>query len=77
MTNIIELIRYFFLTICIFLFIYSIYQLLRNQKVYKIRCKWTNDYVDEKWYKYSYDYMMKPKKHNWFGFKWPNENDYK
>lgn len=55
--------------------IYCIYQLKRNQKVYKIRTKWINE-GDPRWDKYTYDYMFKPSFKNWLGLKFPNENDF-
>ena len=60
----------------LFVFIYIMYQLYRNHKVYKIRIKWIEEH-NLKRFKYSYDFMFDPSKHNWFGFKWPREKNYK
>ena len=53
-------------------FVYGIYQLFRNNKVYKIRIKWIeND--DPRHDYYSYDFMFVPSKYNWFGLKFPTD----
>lgn len=59
----------------ILLLIYCIYQLMRNQKVYKIRIYWIIK-NDPRYDKYTYDDMFKPNLKNWFGLKFPNENDF-
>ena len=59
-----------------FVFVYGVLQLVRNQVVYNIRHKWIYN-SDERWHIYSYDYMFNPKKHNWFGLRWPKEKHYK
>ena len=48
----------------------------RNDKVYEIRMKWVEE-GDERDEKYTYEYMLNPNLHNWFGFKIPKEEDYK
>ena len=55
---------------------YCLYQILRNNKVYNIRTKWTSQ-RSELWYKYTYDEMYIPSRKNWYGFKYPNEKDFK
>lgn len=61
---------------CLAAIAYCLYQLRRNEQVFKVREKWIKDH-DYRWDKYSYDFMMGPKKHNWFGFKWPKDSHYK
>ena len=62
-----------------FLFLMTVkelYQILRIEKVYRIRRKWI--YSDDSRYdKYSYDEMLKPNSSNLFGLKYPNEKDFK
>lgn len=62
-----------FLTLVV---IYYIYQMLRNEIVFKIRENWI---MTEKWElhsKISYNFMQDPNKINWYGLKYPNEKDY-
>ena len=65
-------IGYLVFSISLVVFIYGVYQLIRNSKVYKIRQKWIET-DDNRLHKYSYDYMFDPSKHNWFGLKFPTE----
>ena len=59
-----------------FLFLlYSLYQLERNNEVFKIRKNWIYT-DDDRWDKYSYDYMVEPNKHNWYGLRYPKDNHY-
>lgn len=57
--------------------LYNILQMIRNEMVFKIRMKWTNEGDYKKWLKYSYDKMLKPNKQNWYGLKLPKEKDFK
>ena len=50
--------------------------MFRNEEVYKIVTKWVDNKKYDRCEKYSYDYMMKPNRCNWYGLKWPNEKDY-
>ena len=75
MINLIVIMVVFFIIYSIYS-IYCIYQILRNRKIYKIRVKWI--YSDDKrQYKYTYEKMFKPSFNNYFGFKYPNEKDFK
>ncbi len=57
------------------LIIYFIYQLLRNDKVYRIRINWKlND--DYRYAYFSYESMLFPNKKNWFGLKYPEDNHF-
>ncbi len=65
--------------IIIILFItalYCLYQLIRNQKIYRIRMKWIDKRNWHSYHKYSYNDMMFPCKDNWYGLKWPTERQY-
>ena len=55
---------------------YLIYQLVRNEAVYKMRAKWINS-DDLRWHKYTYDEIMNPNKENWCGIKFPKDKDFK
>ena len=59
----------------IFGILYLIYQLIRNRFIYKIRIKWieTND---NRYNLYSYDFMINPNTHNYFGLRFPKECNY-
>ena len=54
---------------------YALYQLIRNEFIYRIRVEWIKT-DDKRWYKYSYDFMFEPSSHNWFGLKFPTEKDF-
>tara|TARA_R110000824_G_scaffold359490_2_gene547050 strand:+ start:569 stop:1195 length:627 start_codon:yes stop_codon:yes gene_type:complete len=60
----------------LFYLIYLFYQIIRNEKVYNIRRKLSNE-DDKRWYDYHYYYMIKPSFNNYLGFKYPNEKDFK
>lgn len=62
--------------ICFIGMLYTAYQFARNNKVYSIRQKWIAD-DDRRWYKYDYDDMYIPGKHNWYGLLWPNDKHFK
>lgn len=55
--------------------LYCAYQLIRNEMVCKIRVKWIYS-NDKRYYKYSYDYMFEPHKHNWYGLKLPFDSSF-
>lgn len=55
--------------------IYCLYQLARNEKVYKIRINWINK-NDPRLDKYTYEDMFRPSFKNWFGLKFPKESDF-
>lgn len=55
--------------------LYSIYQLFRNEKVWKINENWF-DTNDDRAITYSYDEMFDPNKSNWFGLRWPMEKHF-
>ena len=56
-------------------FIRNQYQFIRNQKVFEIRARWIDD-KDDRWFKYSYDFMYNPKGHNWYGLRYPKDKHY-
>ena len=55
---------------------YIYFQLKRNDETYKLVGKWIDE-DDERYYMYSYEYIFKPSKHNWFGLKIPKDSDFK
>ena len=55
---------------------FSLYQISRSDEVFDIRCAWIGNGDWDKLRKYSWKYMFKPNKHNWYGFKYPKETDY-
>lgn len=60
----------------VILIIYTIYQLFRNEEVFKIRVMWILT-DDERWSRYSYKKMFDPNLDNWFGLRWPSDKNYK
>lgn len=56
--------------------VYLIYQLLRNQKVGKIRLNWL-DKKDPRLSKYTYEEMFLPSKKNRYGLQMPEDKDFK
>jgi len=56
--------------------IYCLYQLLRNEATYKIVRNWL-DSDDKRYYRYSYDFIFDPSRHNRFGFQFPKESNFK
>ena len=76
MENLLLIVFVVLISFFILITINFIYQLLRNEKVYKIRGKWI-DSGDCRHYKYSYDEMFKASARNLFGLKYPNEKDFK
>jgi len=75
MEDIIITIMYCIIGILLCGVLYCLYQLIRNTKIFKIRSVWieTND---KRWFKHSYDFMMDPNQHNWFGFRYPKDKHY-
>ena len=61
-----------FLYFSVLVFIYSVYQLVRNEFVYRIRIKWIQK-DDIRHNQYSYGRMFGPSKHNYFGFQFPTD----
>lgn len=57
--------------------IYLVYQIIRNEKVYRIRMVWLGDSNFSKLERYSYEYMYVPSKHNWWGLKYPTKSNFK
>ena len=55
--------------------IYILYQMIRNNKVLKIRLKWIAD-KDPRIEQYSYSKMNRASKKNWLGLIYPNENQF-
>lgn len=56
--------------------LYLAYQLIRNNRVANIRIKWIlND--DDRYYKYCYEYMFNPSKHNLYGLKFPIDKQFR
>lgn len=55
--------------------LYLLYQLVRNEQVFKIRQKWIW-HDDLRRDKYSYSEMMNPSKTNWYGLKYPKDRHY-
>jgi len=64
-----------FACISVLSIIYCVYQLIRNEYTYKLVSKWT-DQRSYKYSKYSYEYIMDAKMHNWYGLKFPRDKDY-
>lgn len=67
---------YLLLTVFILAFIYFLYQLFRNDKVFEIKIKWIDEKKWDLYYKYSYEFMFNANKHNLYGLKWPSEKNY-
>lgn len=65
----------FTLGILLPLMIYFLYQLVRNAAVYRIRRRWIMR-DDERWYRYSYEFMFDPSKQNLHGIKYPRESQF-
>ena len=63
------------ITTLLLLVVYYTYQVIRTNKVYQIREKWEDDF-DLRSYKYTFRFMADPNAHNWYGIKFPNEEDY-
>lgn len=61
--------------ILILIAIYYIYQMLRNKIIFLIRKRWIEN-NDDNWHKLTYQYMLDPKRHNWYGLKFPKEKHY-
>ena len=59
----------------VLVFLYLIYQLIREEMVFQIRVKWIES-KDKRYYKYSFDYMFKPHKRNWYGLKLPFDSSF-
>lgn len=55
--------------------IYSIYQLIRNNAIYSLREKWLKENYT-KYDMYSYEFMIKPSIHNYFGLQYPTEKKF-
>lgn len=64
------------LLVCFGMVGYLTYQLRRNDAVYKIRVNWINT-DDNRYQKYSYDYMFDPNRINWFGLKFPKDEHFR
>jgi len=56
--------------------LYCVYQIVRDEAVYNIRHNWIYS-EDKRWYKYTYNYMHDPSKHNWFGLRFPKDSHFK
>ena len=72
-----ETISIVFTTIIALATLYIAYQFSRNEKVFEIRLKWIMTDQYDRLDRWSYDYIYDAKKNNWYGFKYPNEEDYK
>lgn len=64
------------ISIKILAFNYIFYQMKRNDMVAEIRMNWIHQ-DDERWDKYSYDYMYNPSIRNWLGLKFPKDEHFK
>lgn len=64
-------------SICCIAIFYLIYQHIRIVKSIEIRKRWALLRNEKKRDKYHIEYMVYPKKHNWYGLRWPREKDYK
>ena len=62
--------------IAVLALIYCLIQLTRNSMIYIIRMRWIEE-GDSRLSKYTYDYMFKANKHNWYGLRLPKEHRYK
>ena len=76
MENLLKIMYVVLISFVILMIVKEFYQILRTQKVYKIRRKWIYS-DDSRYYKYSFDEMFKPNYNNLFGLKYPNEKDFK
>lgn len=56
--------------------VYALYQLMRADKIDKIRGDW-KEANDPRYSVYSWDDMQYPCKQNWLGFRWPKDKHYK
>lgn len=63
------------ITIGIMLIIYFTYQSIRYEVLMDIFDKWEEE-LDYRYYKYNIENLLSPTKENWFGFKYPKEEDY-
>ena len=64
------------LFVCVVMIVYCIYQLKRNDAVYKIRNNWIKT-RDPRHGTYSYDCMFDPNRINWFGLKFPKDEHFR
>jgi len=55
---------------------YFLYQIIRIQRIFKIRMKWIKD-GDRRYDTCSHKYMADPNKDNWYGFRLPMDKHYK
>jgi hypothetical protein len=55
--------------------LYIIYQLVRNNRIYRIRIKWSNE-EDKRFELYEHNFMFNPSKLNWYGLKYPKDTHY-
>lgn len=60
----------------VLLIFYCFYQLKRNSEVYRIKKRWLDNGDIDRCKRHPYDFMMDPSKHNNYGLKWPDEDDY-
>lgn len=76
MTTIIVVILIGALILSFLALFYCLFQLLRNEAVYRIRIHWIDE-DDSRHDKYSYDEMFSANKSNWFGLRWPCDKHFK
>lgn len=56
--------------------IYLFFQIKRDDATYDLKVKWLKR-GDVRYDKYSYNYIFKPSKQNWYGLKMPKDSDFK
>ncbi len=65
-----------YLICMVVLFFYVVYQLLRNDAIFKLRVNWSLN-SDERYGKYTYYGMFFPSLANWLGMRYPMDKHYK
>ncbi len=76
MNIIIDIILCIIQVVATIVLMYFTYQMIRLDSVYKIRDEWVEK-KDKRKYKYSFEYMIDPNLHNWFGLRYPKDKHYK
>ena len=64
------------LFVLLLIWIYSTYQFNRADAISEIRIGWIVTRQYSRLEKYTWKYMLKPNRHNWYGFKFPKEKDF-
>ena len=69
------------LILCLIIFfiliiIYWVYQYIRSKATLNLILKWIGN-GDKRYEKYSFNDILSPNKHNWFGLRYPKDKYYK